>query len=271
VSEPQVSQLRSADISTMSASVAPGVRESAENRRDNGGAKHVVQFYESDAFLVGEVGRFLGMALGGGDAAVIIATKAHREGVEEVLRLRGLDLAQASKQGRYISLDAGETLSKFMIGGVPDRELFNALIGDVISRAKKAAWGREGQVAAFGEMVALLSAEGNHDAAIGLEQLWNALVEVHSFALRCAYSLSGFAQHEASKPFLNICAEHSRVLPAESYALIAEDEKHRAIAHLQQKAQALDAEGACAGAKSDSACWSRECRIMRSILWTRRA
>ena len=42
---------------------------------------HVVQFYAEDAFLLDKLSRFAGTALGAGDSAVVIATKAHRDGL----------------------------------------------------------------------------------------------------------------------------------------------------------------------------------------------
>lgn len=206
---------------------------------------HVVHFYENDSFLVEEVSRFLGTALGAGDAALVIATKAHREGFAQKLKSRGLDTAVAAAQGRYITMDAAETLAKFMINGQPDAERFTALIGAVVARASKAAGGEPPRVAAFGEMVAILWAEGKHEAAVKLEQLWNNLSETHSFSLRCAYPLDGFGCKNHGELFLKICAEHSTVLPTESYmALVTEEERYRSVARLQQKAHALEAEAA---------------------------
>jgi len=221
------------------------MNETIENWRDTDQQAHVVQFYESDAFLANEAARFIGMALGAGDAAIVIATKAHREQIERNLETRGLDMTRAIGQGRYVALDAAETLAKFMVGDMPDAERFRDVIGEVISRAREAACNKQARVAAFGEMVALLWAEGKESAAIRLEQLWNNLVETHSFSLRCAYPMNGFAGKDDSEPFLKICAEHSSVVPAESYvALVGEEEKRRAIAHLQQRARALEAENA---------------------------
>lgn len=54
--------------------------------------------------------------------------------------------------------------------------------GSVISRA---AEGRP-RVRIFGEMVALLWAEGMNDAALGLEGLWNDLRKLRPFSLLCA-------------------------------------------------------------------------------------
>ena len=212
--------------------------------RDNDQQAHIVQFYEDDDFLVTEVSRFIGTALGSGDCGILIATKAHRDGVAQRLASLGLDTSVAIAQGRYVTLDAAETLAKFMIGGQPDLERFNSVIGEVIVRVKKNV-GERARVAAFGEMVALLWAEGMKDAAIRLEQLWNSLADTHSFSLLCAYPMKGFSQGSHSEPFLKICQEHSSVLPAESYmTLIAEEERRRAVAHLQQQAQALGSEAA---------------------------
>lgn len=200
---------------------------------------HVVQFYADDAFLLDGLSRFIGTALGAGDAAIVIATKAHRDGLEQRLRARGLDTARAIHRGRYVPLDAAETLLKFMRNGSPDAACFAETIGTVIDRAKSAADGAHPQLAAFGEMVALLWSEEKCDAAIQLEHLWNDLLRTHSFAVRCAYPMSSFYREEHAEPFLNICAEHSEVIPADSYTgLTTNEQRLRNIVHLQQKEQA---------------------------------
>jgi signal transduction histidine kinase len=159
-----------------------------------------------------------------------------------MLASRGMGtFEQAIKQGRYVCLDAADTLGKFMRDGKPDAALFRQTIGGTIADASRAS--RSEQVLAFGEMVALLWAEGNRDAALDLERLWNDLALTHSFHLRCAYPLSGFRNAEDTQLFLNVCAEHSDVIPAETYTELNNDkERMRAVAHLQQKAQALEFE-----------------------------
>ena len=55
--------------------------------------------------------------------------------------------------------------------------------------------------------------------------------------------MGGFASAVHTKKLLKLCAEHSHVIPAESYtALTDPDERLRTIVQLQQKAQALEAE-----------------------------
>jgi len=142
--------------------------------------------------------------------------------------------------GQYIALDADETLSKFMVDGRPDERRFAEVIGSLIGRAANDG-GRP--VRAFGEMVALLWAEGRHEAAIRLEELWNDLAKSQSFSLMCAYPIAGFDHEEHGDSFQRICQAHSHVRPAESFVESADaDELRRQVSLLQQKATALEAE-----------------------------
>lgn len=204
---------------------------------------HSVQFYEDDAFLLDEVSRFIGSALGAGDAGIVIATRAHRAGLARLLTARGLDTALAMAQGRYIALDAAETLATFMRDGWPDATRFANEVGGVIVRATEAATGERLHAAIFGEMVSLLWAQGRHEAALQLEHLWNGLARGHAFHLHCAYPLSVFRQADDGARMEQVCAVHSGVIPAESYtSLLTDKERLRAITLLQQKAQALEIE-----------------------------
>ncbi len=204
---------------------------------------HSVQFYGDDSFLLDGLSRFVGAALGAGDASIVIATKTHRAGLTQRLQTCGLDTALAVQQGRFITLDAAETLSLFMVDGWPDGKQFHEVIGKVIRQARMASRGSQPRIAAFGEMVALLWLEGKAEAALRLEQLWNELAATQSFHLHCAYPLGLFSNEEHGKLIEKVCAEHTHVIPDESYtSLQGDEERLRSITLLQQKAQALATE-----------------------------
>jgi two-component system sensor histidine kinase VicK len=201
--------------------------------------RHSVQFYTEDSFLLDGLDRFIGAAIAAGDAAVVIATKEHRERLARRLKERGLDLTLVAKEGRYLSLDAANALAQLTVNGWPNAALFSRVMGDIIRRLALAAGG-DHRIVAFGEMVALLWAEGKPDAAIRLEQLWNELGQTHSFHLLCAYPLNFFKDEE---PLRKICAEHSQFIPAETCTnLVSGEERLRNVVFLQQKAQALERE-----------------------------
>jgi PAS domain S-box-containing protein len=204
---------------------------------------HTVQFYSEDRFLLEELGHFIGAALAAGSSAVIIATPAHEDSLSHRLMAQGVDLAQAIVAGRYVVLDAAETLSRFMVHGQPDPGRFSEIMAGIIARAASAAQDENHRVVAFGEMVALLWAEGKSEAAIQLEKLWNQAAKAYSFALRCAYPMQGFCREDHAESLLQICAEHSQVLPGEERAILSpQEENSRDRVRLQQRTQTLLAE-----------------------------
>jgi signal transduction histidine kinase len=200
---------------------------------------HAVQFYEADGFLLDAVAEFVGAGLRAGDAAIVVATAAHRAGVDERLANAGLDVAAARAGGGYVALDAADTLARFLVAGAPDAARFADVVGGTIACAAQP--GR--RVRVFGEMVALLALAGNASATLALEALWNTLQATHGFALLCAYPMRDLGG-EAHGPLLDgVCAAHGHVIPAESYAALpSADDRLREIAALQQKARSLEAE-----------------------------
>jgi hypothetical protein len=84
-------------------------------------------------------------------------------------------------------LDACELLAQFMREGMPDPKLFKESVGAVLASAHQRARSRNKRVTAFGEMVAILWNNGEKEAALRLEDLWNAALREHSFHLHCAY------------------------------------------------------------------------------------
>src|ERR1700681_1311861 len=194
--------------------------------------EHLVQFYEDDAFLIDELTHFMAAGLKAGHAGLVIATEAHRTDLAR--RLQPAD--------GYIALEAAETLSKFMVDGWPDDRRFAA---EMKSLLRQTAPDGSRKVRAFGEMVALLWAEGKQDAALRLEELWNDLARTESFSLLCAYPIQDFGREADGRTFLHICNAHSQVRPAESFlddAAAAPDELRRQVALLQQKAASLERE-----------------------------
>jgi PAS domain S-box-containing protein/excisionase family DNA binding protein len=202
-------------------------------------AEHFLHLYEEDAVLVDAVGEYIGAVLRAEGAGIVIATAAHRNGIESLLRSNGLNPDAERAAGRYVDLDATETLESFLVNGQPDVDRFNEVIGSVVETA--AADGRP--VRAFGEMVAILAADGNHAAAMELERLWNQLQERHRFALFCAYPMDVFRDAGLSEAFEAIADEHGHVIPAESFTARANlEDRRREVARLQQQSAALRAE-----------------------------
>ena len=201
------------------------------------GHDHLVQFYASDEFLVEMVCAFLVPSLRNGDAAIVAATAAHRHAFDSALADAGIDVEAAVREGRYVTFEASDLLSRFMIAGTPDATCFRDTIGAVMDDVSGDG---DRTVRVYGEMVALLYDDGDVDAAVALEDLWNDLADSHAFELLCAYPMRLFADERDTAAFAHICDQHSAVIPCEGYpALAGPGAQLRAVAKLQQKVAML--------------------------------
>lgn len=204
-----------------------------------GDSEHIVQFYETDDALIRTAGGYISTALRNGDAAIVIATAEHRAALDDGLRAAGMSVPELAATRRYISRDAAELLATFKSGTSLDAGVIAETLGAIITWASGDGRG----VRIFGEMVALLSADGSYDAALELEQQWNELSKRYSFSLLCGYPMSVFADVTLTDHLRDVCASHSHVVPAESYSDL-DDPRNRlqGIALLQQRASLLEAE-----------------------------
>jgi hypothetical protein len=75
---------------------------------------------------------FIGSALKAGNGAIVVATESHRDRLLPRLQADGLDIAAAVVQGCYISLNAADTLSTFMVNDLPDPLRFFKVVGDLV-------------------------------------------------------------------------------------------------------------------------------------------
>jgi len=176
--------------------------------------RHEVLFYSEDTVFLDRCAHFIAAVLEGGDVAVVLATESHRDGLNHRLKVQGLDVDAAIRDGRYIPLDVAKTLATFMVNDMPDADRFFEVAGGLIRTAAKAGKREHPRIAACGECAPFLWAEGKADAAIRLEQLWDQLVTTYEVDTFCGYPLSSFHGEEDEHVFQEICAEHSAVFRA---------------------------------------------------------
>ena len=168
---------------------------------------HAVKFYDTRESLCRIVAEFLGEGLVTQQPVLVIATPEHRVGILAELRVRHFDVSAMEASGDFVLLDAAETLSTFMVDGLPDDPLFVASMTRAIDQACR---GRKGcTVRAYGEMVDVLWKNGQDVAAIRLEMLWNKLATTHDFSLLCGYAMGTFYKDSG---LADIHRQHSHVV-----------------------------------------------------------
>jgi hypothetical protein len=165
---------------------------------------HVVQVYDTDSVFLDALAGFVGGGINAGDCCIVIATQAHLEALEDRLTAYGIHIGVLRADYRYIPLNAEEILSRFMVDSYPDEALFMKTVSEIINKNRT----NNRKVRAFGEMVAVLWAQGLQDATVRLEHLWNKYCEKEKLCLFCAYPKSGFTG-DSSDTFQHICSSHS--------------------------------------------------------------
>ncbi|WBS04455.1 ATP-binding protein [Pseudoduganella sp. SL102] len=217
----------------MNTETQPALREEPSE------ARHVVRFYRDEVVLLAEAAEFLDRGLRGGGTAIVIATAEHRGALRQ--QLMGLGSLKGQRgwfPGELVMLDAADALAGFMVEDWPDEQRFDQVIGKLVRQV--AAAGKP--VHAFGEMVALLCEQGLYDAAVRLEQLWNALRRECRFALFCAYPWQLFPTDQQAADFHRICCEHDHVYPHGGDGAAAEQDVSVRLALLEHRNHVLEGE-----------------------------
>lgn len=199
---------------------------------------HVLQFYEDEAFLGEVVERFVASGLVEGASSIVIAREALRASVTEHLRTKHLDVERLLEQGVLRFFDPREVLDALLVEGMPDRDLFRERVGAWLDATPAGP-----PLRVYGEAVDLLLREGNPDAALRLEELWNELSRERPLSILCTHSLSSFDREADVLAFHRVCEAHSRVVPTERYPEAESlDARRKEISLLQQRAKALETE-----------------------------
>ena len=162
--------------------------------------QHIVEIYDDDEFLTDAVVGFIKVGLRLNEPVIIIATAAHSKNFRNALTPDEF----ASENLTFF--DAVALLSDFMVDDWPNQSKFTQVLGNRIQKA-----GEKGRVRVFGEMEAVLWAEGQYQAAVCLEGLWNTEQTIRPFTLLHAYPRAAFTSTEDLQSLLAVYGAHTHV------------------------------------------------------------
>lgn len=176
---------------------------------------HFVQLYNADeASLTNNVARYLWGGLRAGEGALVIVTPEHWELFSRRLPQLGAELESLLESQQLVLLDAQQTLARFIVRGTqPDWTLFQSVLVAAIQRIPPA--NSQAGLRAYGEMVGQLWKARQFAAAIRLEQLWNRLLEQHSFSLYCGYAIDAFDKESQNEPLDSVLRTHTHMFPSQ--------------------------------------------------------
>ena len=174
--------------------------------RGNVASEHVVQLFDETESLVASVAAYLLDGWKRGDNLLIVARPAHWALTSAELEASGCPVVDLLASGKLVALDAATTMATFMVNGEPQAENFHVTVGDMVMRL--GAVPGTG-LTIYGEMVDILAAQGNLEAAERLEALWNDLAAQCSFHLLCGYSAAHFGDERTTQYLNAVCAAHT--------------------------------------------------------------
>jgi hypothetical protein len=152
---------------------------------------HIVYPYTDEGLVGQAVCLFASSGLREGEGVILVMTADHRDSITLRLLTEGFDVDALQQSGRLAIMLAEDLLAQFLVDGVPDEDLFKALLSKMIAKSRSSTGkGALGQVRVFGEMVSLLWNADLH-ATISLEEMWSRLIDEHSVSLMCTYALGG--------------------------------------------------------------------------------
>jgi hypothetical protein len=169
---------------------------------------HLMQLFDSDESLADAVAAFFAIGLMRRETILAVMDDIRWYSVAMRLSARGLPVDEALRVGHLIVRNSRETLNRFMRRDKPDRRLFAATVGTLVSELMRS--GRPVRI--YGEMVDVLAAQGEYRAANELEELWNELATHNDFTLFCGYSAANFGDPRSAGALRRICGSHSEVL-----------------------------------------------------------
>ena len=127
---------------------------------------HTVQFYRDERFLIDSITTFIKGGLDLNETVLVIVTAQHRKELYTTLTSKEL------RNGKLWFLESHEAFMLFMEEDWPNESQFM----NGMERFLRAGC-ENNQIRVFGELVAVLCAEGKAAAALRLEELWNAFID----------------------------------------------------------------------------------------------
>ena len=188
-----------------------GGRGADQSNRDGASTsrRHESLFYSSDEMLLDQWASVAENALTTDATFLLLATASHEESLRTMLQKRGVNVARAVRDGRYVALGNQGTLSQFMVGERLDETRFWNAVTSVMMNVLRGSTAEYPHIVACGECAPALCAQGNGEAAVRLEQLWDQVTRTYRLDTYCAYSSNACQCDDADDVREKISATHT--------------------------------------------------------------
>ena len=184
---------------------------------DSRSHNHAALFYLDKDFLFRILCDFFAVSLRAGHGALILANDTHCHLLAQTLSGDGIDVPGLKSKGRYVEMNVERIFLDCMVSGTPSIGRLDQLVGGAIAEAMEATRPSASQLIVFGELAALFWERRDLESVLIAEQCWKNLANRFPFSLLCGYPIREFVEAGTEDSFLQVCAEHTTVIPPDAY------------------------------------------------------
>lgn len=170
--------------------------------------RHLAQFHRDVESLTESAFVFLEAGLRGGNSVLVVAPTDRVEQLFDRLAAGRFHPKSLSDSGQLAVLDETAIVRHVVNGGTPEWTGVRAMLGPMLSRLRTYGSGTR----IYAEIANALWESGNTDAAIALEDFWNALAQSYQFALYCGYCMDTHSDQCYAAPLEELGRTHSDIL-----------------------------------------------------------
>jgi hypothetical protein len=170
--------------------------------------RHFAQFHRDRDTLVDSVFAFVEAGLRRGNSVLAIAAPAQVERLFERLAASKLHPKSLANSGQLAVLHTDRILEQFVADGQAEWAEFRSVLAPVLSRLQP--FGRGLRV--YSELAGTLWESGNTEAAVRLEDFWNALGSAYPLSLYCGFTIDTHSETSYVGPLEELGRTHSEIL-----------------------------------------------------------
>ena len=170
--------------------------------------RHFAQFHRESDALVESVVAFLEAGLRRGSSVLVVAGGPRVEQLFERLLAAKLHPKSLANSGQLAVAPADELLARLTGDGLPEWAEFRGILSPLLSRLQPFGHG----IRIYSELAGKLWENDKTEAAVRIEDFWNALAGTYPFSLYCGYSMDTHSEHAYAAPLEELGRAHSDIL-----------------------------------------------------------
>ena len=170
--------------------------------------RHLAQFHRDRDSLADSIQLFFEGGLRRGNCVVAIAAPESADLILDRLTQSKFHPQALISSGQLEVVDARALIGQFMLNGVPEWARFRSALSLILDRVRPFGRG----IRIYCELSSLLWQDGNAEAAIQVEQHWNALGKASAFSLYCGYVFDTHSEESYAGPLEELGGTFSDIL-----------------------------------------------------------